>query len=173
MRILLTGGSASGKSTYAEGLALSLPPPHSYIATMRVMDQEDRDKVIRHQAMRQGKGFVTLEQAQDLDQLVLNPGGTALVECMCNLTANEMFDREGRVRDVYEKILAGLGSLETQCQHLIVVTNEVGSDGIRYEAGTQAYIELLGRLNRTLAARYETVIELVSGIPLILKGQLP
>ncbi|NLA81566.1 MAG: bifunctional adenosylcobinamide kinase/adenosylcobinamide-phosphate guanylyltransferase [Clostridiaceae bacterium] len=173
MPILLTGGSPSVKSTYAERLALTFPPPHYYIATMRVMDQEGQAKVSRHQALRQGKGFITLEQAQDLDRLVLDQPGTVLLECMCNLTANEMFDREGRIRDVYDKILGDLESLESRCHQLIVVTNEVGSDGIHYGAGTRAYMELLGSLNRTLAARYDTVLELVAGIPLVLKGDMP
>lgn len=173
MPILLTGGSASGKSTYAEWLALTFPPPHYYIATMRVMDQEGQAKVNRHQALRQGKGFITLEQDQDLGLLALDQPGTVLLECMCNLTANEMFDREGRIRDVYDKILADLISLEKSSRQLIVVTNEVGSDGIHYGSGTRAYIELLGKLNRALAARYDCVLELVAGIPLVLKGDMP
>lgn len=173
MPILLTGGSASGKSTYAEWLALTFPPPHYYLATMRVMDLEGEAKVMRHRAMREGKGFISLERDQDLGLLILDPPGTVLLECMCNLTANEMFDREGRIRDVYDKILADLANLEKGSQQLIVVTNEVGSDGVHYGAGTRAYIDLLGKLNRTLAARYDTVLELVAGIPLVLKGQMP
>lgn len=173
MRILMTGGSAAGKSTFAEELALSFPPPHYYIATMRITDVEARRKVTRHQQMRQGGGFLTLEKPDNLDRLVLDQPGTALLECLCNLTANEMFDEEGRIQDVYDKISFGLEHLERQCKHLIVVTNEVGSDGIPYPAGTQAYIRLLGRINRHLAARYDVVAELIAGIPTLLKGQLP
>lgn len=173
MRILLTGGSASGKSTYAEKLSLLLPPPHYYIATMEVMDEEARKKVIRHQEMRAGKGFITIERPKDLGGLHFDEAGTILVECLCNLLANEMFDREGRMLDVYNKILDDLEELEKKSRNLILVTNEVGSDGYPYGPGTQAYIQLLGRLNRAFAARFDSLAELAAGIPLVLKGELP
>lgn len=173
MRILLTGGSASGKSTYAEKLSLLLPPPHYYIATMEVTDEEARRKVVRHQQMREGKGFITIEKPKDLGRLHFDEPGTILVECLCNLLANEMFDGEGRILDVYNKILDDLEQLEKRSRHLILVTNEVGSDGYPYTSETQAYIQLLGRLNRAFASRFETLAELTAGIPIALKGELP
>lgn len=172
-RILITGGSGAGKSTFAEALALKLPAPHVYLATMRVFGQEDRTKVERHRSLRAGRGFVTIEKETGLADVCLPGGGTVLLECMCNLAANEMFDSRGRVRDAYGPALSGVLSLEKRCGALIVVTNDVGSDGGGYAESTMQYIELLGRLNRTLAARFECVCELVCGIPLIRKGELP
>ena len=172
MQILLTGGSASGKSTYAEKIALNLPPPHYYIATMRKYDDERLEKVKQHQKMRAGKGFITIEKETDLDEIILPQKGTVLLECLCNLTANEMFDHEGRISDVFDKILTSVESLAAQSSAIIIVTNDVGSDGGGYDQGTEEYIRTIGRLNSELAQRSDYVFELISGIALPLKGDL-
>jgi adenosylcobinamide kinase/adenosylcobinamide-phosphate guanylyltransferase len=173
MRILLTGGSGCGKSTFAERLARELPAPRYYLATMRPFEAESRAKIARHQQQRADAGFVTIERETQIGGVDLPARGTVLLECMCNLLANEMFDDSGNERDVYDTIRADILALEQQCDTLIVVTNEVGSDGGDYGAGTARYIETLGRLNCALANRFDAVVELVCGIPLVLKGQLP
>ncbi len=173
MRLLITGGCACGKSTYAEALALRLPGPRFYIATMRPYDAECIEKIARHRAQRAGKGFVTIERETGLASLALPERGTALLECMCNLTANEMFAPiTFAMRDPFADIMDGICALEKQCAHLIVVTNEVGGEYYPYDATTRAYIEVLGKLNRALAARFERVCEMVCGIPLARKGEL-
>jgi adenosylcobinamide kinase/adenosylcobinamide-phosphate guanylyltransferase len=55
----------------------------------------------------------------------------------------------------------------------VIVTNDVGSDIRTYEEGTAAYLRCLGRINAALAAKADTVIEMVAGIPLVIKGVLP
>ncbi len=172
MRILLTGGSACGKSTYAEKLAMSFPLPRYYIATMRVYDEESREKVARHRQMRNTKNFITIERDTDIHLIRLPRPGTVLLECMCNLTANEMFDHYGNITDVYGKIIYGIESLASQCENIIVVTNDVGSDGGKYDEGTREYIRTLGKLNISLAERSDCVYEMVCGIPVVLKGRL-
>ena len=173
MMILLTGGSACGKSSYAEAICMQGPAPKFYLAAMQVYGEEGRRKVERHRQLRAGKGFETIERYTDYASLELPGRGTALLECICNLTANEMFDEAGNRSDPYERVLAGVENLEAQCDLLVVITNDVGSDGICYEEGTRAYIEVFGRLNAALAARADTVIEMVAGIPILWKGALP
>lgn len=173
MTILLTGGSACGKSRFAEALAASLPGPRYYIATMRPYDEECLVKIARHQQQRRDIGFETIEKDADLEDLILPARGTALLECMCNLTANEMFDAEGNQRDVFHKILHAVEKLAAQCDNLIVVTNEVGAELGDFGEGTRAYIDTLGRLNRALTERFDCAAELVCGIPLVFKGELP
>lgn len=173
MMILLTGGSGCGKSTFAEKLAVMFPAPRWYIAAMQPYDDECLRKIARHRAMRRDKGFETVERQTDMETLMLSARGTVLLECLCNLTANEMFAPDGSVRDVYAKILRGIDCLRAQSGHLIVVTNDVGSDTEDYSPETRLYVETLGRLNRALAEKADTVCELVCGIPLILKGELP
>ena len=64
-RILLTGGSACGKSSYAEQLVCSLPGPRYYLATMRPYSDHDQERIQRHRAQREGKGFITITTTAD------------------------------------------------------------------------------------------------------------
>ena len=172
MMILLTGGSACGKSSYAETLCAALPGPRYYVAAMRPFGEGGAEKIARHREMRRGKGFETVERYTDLAALRLPGRGTALLECICNLTANEMFDEAGAVSDPYDRVIRGVEALCRQCRDVVVVTNDVGSDGEVYDAGTNAYVTALGRINAALAERADAVYELVCGIPLVRKGEL-
>ena len=172
MLILLTGGAGCGKSAYAEEICMRAPGPRWYLAAMRPWGEEGRARVERHRRLRAGKGFVTIERYTDYASLRLPAaGGTALLECVGNLTANEMFDGTGAWTDPAERVLAGVEGLAAQCGLLAAVTNEVGADGVCYDEGTEAYIRALGRINAALAARADTVVELVAGIPICLKGE--
>lgn len=173
MITLLTGGSACGKSSYAEETAVRLSRPLYYLAAMQPYGEGGAEKVMRHRKMRAGKGFETVERYRDYDSLELEKkGGTALLECICNLTANEMFDHEGNMRDPYERVLRGVKHISKQCSHLIIITNDVGSDIDMYSGGTREYILALGRINAALAAISDNVYELVAGIPIVIKGKL-
>lgn len=99
---------------------------------------------------------------------------TALLECMSNLVANEMFaENKIRLRDeVTAQILDGIEALNRQLEHLLIVTNNVFEDGISYEETTAEYIEAMGQVNERLAAMADTVIEVVAGIPVVWKGTL-
>lgn len=172
MLILLTGGSANGKSTYAEALCARLGGPLYYIAAMLPYGEESARRIVRHRRMRAARGFETMERYTDVAGLTLPGRGTALLECLCNLTANEIFEPNGAHEGAEEAVVAGVRALRAQCAHLIVVTNDVGSDGGGYDELTERYIGTLGRVNRRLAAEADTVCELVCGIPLPLKGAL-
>lgn len=173
MMILLTGGSACGKSSYAELLCQRSPLPRYYLAAMRPFGDGSEAKIARHRKMRAGKGFETIERYTDLAGVTLPRRGTALLECICNLTANEMFDDAGTQRDPFQAVMEGVDALRSQCETLVVVTNDVGSDSKSYDPATQAYIHALGRINAALAQQADCVLELVCGIPIPLKGALP
>lgn len=172
MMILLTGGSGCGKSSYAESLCVRLPGPRYYIAAMRPFGDGSAQKIARHREMRRDKGFETIERYTDLASLRLPCRGTALLECVCNLTANEMFDESGAWTDPFDRVIGGVEALCRQCDNVIVVTNDVGSDGRVYDEGTNAYVAALGRINAELAKQADAVYELVCGIPIVQKGEL-
>ena len=173
MMIFLTGGSGCGKSYYAESICSAISGPKYYLAAMRPYGEEGEARILKHRAMRAGKGFETVERYTDYASLILPERGTALLECIANLTANEMFDSDETMSDPVERVLNGVCALRSQCETLIVITNEVGSDGIEYTESTQAYIRALGTVNAALAHMADTVIEMVAGIPVVLKGSLP
>ena len=91
---VVIGGSASGKSEYAENLILSLSGDEKvdYIATMKCLDEETRERIDRHKLRRDGSRFVTIEQEKNLSELDRNSlHDFGMLECMSNLLANEMF----------------------------------------------------------------------------------
>lgn len=167
MFTLVVGGAASGKSEYAEGRALALPGRRIYLATMHPWDQECRDRIARHRRLRRNKGFETVERYTDLAGADIPPGANVLLECMSNLTANELYDPNGGGE---EAVLRGVEALLDRCGHLTVVTNEVFSGGSAYGEDTLPYLRSLARINRCLAARADTVAEIVCGLPNYLRG---
>ena len=84
-----------------------------------------------------------------------------LLECMSNLVLNEFYAQENGAQ---ERILQGIKHLQNQCHDLIIVTNEIFSDGVTYDLESERYIELLGRINRELGQMADSVT--VYGIPL-------
>lgn len=172
MLTLILGGAASGKSEYAERLAAAGPGPRVYLATMRRHDAECEARIEKHRAARAGRGFITCERETGLKGLALPEGTrTVLLEDLGNLAANELYGGAGE--GAREAVLTGIEALCAQAARVYVVSNEIFSDGASYDSGTRRYIELLGALNRELAARAGRVVEVVCGIPLIWKGGRP
>ena len=185
MITLITGGSGSGKSAYAEKYICHVSNEKGYkekyyIATMQIFDDEGQRKIDRHRRLRAGKGFITIEQPRDIQNAVsklqsencLKTGRSALLECMSNLTANEMFTKDGMKseEEVVEKIVSEIQTLSQKLDNLVIVTNNVFEDGVIYDAGTMEYLRALGRINAALAHLADRVAEVVVGIPVELKG---
>ena len=170
MLTLVIGGSASGKSSFAERLAVQSGLPRYYVATMRVWDAESEKRVARHREMRREKRFETLECPLRLEGLIVPERGVILLEDMGNLVANELYDPEGAGRDAAQAILRGVESLSRQCGHLIIVSNEVFRGGADYAGDTDDYLFALAQVNNALAAKAENVCRVVCGIPKFMKG---
>ncbi|MBC8585082.1 bifunctional adenosylcobinamide kinase/adenosylcobinamide-phosphate guanylyltransferase [Youxingia wuxianensis] len=167
---LIIGASASGKSEYAENLAVSIGrKKRIYIATMRPADDECLRRIARHQKMRAEKGFSTIECYCDLKKLKIPPQSTVLLECLSNLVANELYIGAGK--NTESAVIEGIRSLKKQAENLIIVSNEVFCDGEKYDPQTQEYIAVLGRLNQEIAKIADTVIEIVYSIPIFHKGE--
>ncbi len=160
MRELIIGASGSGKSEYAENL-LKGKPNLIYLATMQPFGEEGAQRVARHRKLRAGKGFQTVEQYTDIGSVPLPQNAHVLLECMGNLVANELFLVKG---DAEKRILCGLEKLQSRCESLLVVTNDVFCDGESYDEETMAYIRCLGRVNKALAQSYGGVTEVVCSV---------
>ena len=175
MLMVLTGGAASGKSAHAERLLCERVPEGEriYIATMQPFGEVAERRIERHHALRASRGFQTYERYTDLAGLHLpRQYNGILLECMSNLVANECFSPDGAGFEQAETvILDGIANLEKQCALLVVVTNEIFSDGEIYSEETEKYIEIISRINRRLADRADFFAESVCGILLPLKGE--
>ena len=176
MITLIIGGSGSGKSSYAESYLVSVSENKKkyYIATMQIQDAECEKKVERHKILRSGKGFSTIEQPVDIHKAAekLEKGDNiALLECISNLTSNEMFSGERPVSEeaVTRKIVNEIEKLSKELSDLVIVSNNVFEDGKIYDSITMAYIRAMGQINEKLASMADKVVEVVVGIPIVIK----
>ncbi len=171
--MLVIGGAASGKSAYAEHLAVQSGGPRYYLATMQVWDAECAARVAKHRAMRAQKQFATVECPQNLHLVRLPQQGTALLEDLGNLAANELYRPDGSClppKQAAEKMLAGIEAIAAQCRHLIIVSNEVFSGGADYAGETDLYLQALAMVNNAVAAKADAVCRVVCGLPVYYKG---
>ena len=170
MMTLVIGGAASGKSEFAEALARQFASPRVYIATMQPFGEEALARIRKHRDRRARMGFTTLECYTGLATAcdTLPGNASVLLECLGNLVANERYSPDGGGEGA---ALAGVLCLADRCRDLVVVTNELFSDGMDYDPDTLAYLDTLARLNRAIAARAHRVYEVVCGLPIAWKGE--
>ena len=168
MIVLVTGGSGSGKSAFAEDLSLTLSgsSPRIYLATMHVWEEEGRKRVLRHRRLRENKGFTTLELTEDIARAALNGGETVLLEDLPNLVLNEFYGGEEGCGD---RVLSGIRDLARRAENLVIVTNEIGSDGFLYREETERYLEIFFSVSNKTSELSDQVYEVVYGIPVRVK----
>ena len=182
MRVFVCGGAGAGKSAFAESVAQKLGGSLVYVATMPVVSPEDEAKVERHHRLRAGKGFVTIERPGALSDLPDN-GETMLIECLSTHVANLMFNPgcpvpadtdSGQNADHWIKALkTELAPLLKRKGNTIFVSAEIASDGTTYSPETEAYKSVLTAINRYLVQNSDAAFEVVCGIPVKIKGELP
>ena len=168
---LVTGGSGSGKSAYAESRICEWnrqdSNPLFYIATMFPYGEETEKKIERHRILRKGKGFETLEWYTGLKQHLEDgslKGADVLLECMSNLVANEMYMESGSGCHADQAILEGIQELNRQCANVVIVTNEVFSESVPDSPEMKEYKRILGKINREIATMADQVTEVIYGI---------
>lgn len=171
---LITGGSGSGKSAYAEAWLISKSPSGRkvYLATMQPFGEEGRQKVLRHRKLREGKGFETVECCRNLSRAAIPPNDSILLECVSNLAANTLFRDDGTMEDpqkAYREMIEGIRFLAGKTDLLVLVTNEIHGDVNPYSPETEQYRKLMGRVNQELGRMADQITEVVCGIPVPVK----
>ena len=174
--ILVTGGSGSGKSAWAERTLLAQAKGRAvYLAAMENDGTpEAAARVARHRAMRARHGreagldFLTVERPVDVGGAAVGAGDSVLLEDLGNLLANEIWSPNGVGPGRAEEwIFSGIRALLERVELLVVVSCDVFADGAEYDEGTMAYIRGLAGLHRRLAAMACQTVEVVCGIPII------
>ena len=175
--VLVTGGSRSGKSAFAQGMAERLRGPRAYVATCPVLDEEMRRRIQSHQVARLGKGWDTIEEPVDLCRVVRQAVNyrVLLVDCLTLWINNLLYEAEQAGRaigepEVERRSRAVLDACAEREGAILFVTNEVGWGIIPENALARRFRDLAGRCNQVMAARADAVVLTVCGIPLFLKG---
>lgn len=165
--VLVTGGQRSGKSGYAQKLALSLSANPVYLATSRVWDEEFRQRVLRHQADR-GPEWTNIEEEKHLSHHNLN-GRVVVIDCVTLWGTNFFFDNESNVELSLKELKEEFNRLVEQHAYLIFVTNEIGLGGVSPDPVQRKFTDLQGWLNQYIASRADEVVLMISGIPMKIK----
>lgn len=200
MFLFITGGTASGKSEYAEKCALELACGSTviYAATMTDRSDESLERIKRHRRRRRSgsarggalqntrdgtpqadvPAYETFECFSLKDAYALAAcadGRTVLLDCFSGLASDIMF-ADGAMHPAFpdadaaaDALIRAAEALSHSCANLIIVSDMVFSDGCRYDAAVEAYIEALGRACSAAANMADSVIEVVCGIPVKLK----
>ena len=175
LKIFISGGCKNGKSTHAEKLAVIQKKegvPLYYIATMKPVDLEDKERIRRHVKEREGLGFETIEQAEHISKLLYNANqkGSFLIDSTTALLANEMF-KEGKLEeDIAKKIGLELQEVIKKIDNVVIVSDYIFSDAEDFSEETKLYQKNLAYLDRVCAKNCDIVIEICYGSKVIHKG---
>lgn len=183
--ILVTGGSRSGKSTFAEQLAASEGNNVLYIATAIPIDEEMKHRIKMHRDQRP-KCWFTLEAYNNLESAVkplIEGKDAVLLDCVTVMITNLMFDNgevdwdhikqeeimsiEGKIKEQFDKLIK---LAEQSTIPFILVTNELGMGLVPEYTLGRIYRDIAGRVNQMLAAQATEVYLCISGIPVRIKG---
>ena len=164
--ILITGGARSGKSRYAEELALSLSKTPVYVATAHVWDDEFRERVKKHQE-RRGPEWTNIEEEKQLSKLNLT-GRVAVIDCITLWCTNFFFELQN-VDKALDDLKREFNQFTAHDATYIFVTNEIGRGGVSENAVQRKFTDLQGWMNQYVASQADEVILMVSGIPVKVK----
>ncbi len=173
--IFVTGGARSGKSSFAEKLALAFGEPLGYLATAQTVDEEMNERVRLHRE-RRGSEWHLIEEPIHLAQALKRGDGkyqAILVDCVTLWLSNLLFTYKDDGRDCEELIhedVHGLKStLHSMVTPVIMVSNEVGQGIVPDNRLARLFRDIAGITNQLLAAAADEVHVVISGIPLKLK----
>ncbi|MEL6433291.1 MAG: bifunctional adenosylcobinamide kinase/adenosylcobinamide-phosphate guanylyltransferase [Pseudomonadota bacterium] len=167
---LVLGGAASGKSTFAEMLVIGSGRPRVYLATAQAFDSEMEDKIARHQELR-GKGWRTIEEPLEIGRTLAGISGdnAVLIDCATMWLSNHLL-AENDLTEAEAGLMAGLA---LSAAPVVIVSNEVGDSVVPENRLARKFQIEQGRLNQKLAAKADLVVNVIAGLPQVLKGTLP
>lgn len=181
--VLVTGGARSGKSSFAESICKKYNKT-SYIATAQILDDEMRDRVIKHRQQRPSEWDtweINSNLSIEIDKIAKN-SDVALLDCLTIMVLNLMFlddinyDTENMEKinavelSIKEEIIRVLEFVKSTNMDFVIVTNEIGSGIVPENRLSRVYRDIVGRMNQLCASYADEVYCTISGIPLKIKG---
>jgi adenosylcobinamide kinase/adenosylcobinamide-phosphate guanylyltransferase len=163
----ITGGARSGKSRYAQELALQRSPQPVYVATARIWDADFMERIDRHRKQR-GPEWVSLEEEKQLSRLPL-AGKVVVIDCITLWITNFFSDAHYNVEACLEACQQELDKLLQLDTDLIIISNEIGMGLHADTESGRKFTDLHGWINQYIAARANRVIFMISGVPLTVK----
>ncbi|PIF02215.1 MAG: adenosylcobinamide kinase/adenosylcobinamide phosphate guanyltransferase [Draconibacterium sp.] len=164
----ITGGQRSGKSRYAQELALSKSATPVYLATARIWDEDFKERVRRHRADR-GKNWTSLEIPVNISQAEIE-GKVVVLDCITLWLTNLYFDnQELSIDEILELAKAELNKLFEKDTELLIISNEIGMGGHAENDLARKFADLQGWVNQFIAMSADEVTLMVSGLPVKLK----
>lgn len=174
--ILVTGGSRSGKSSYAQTRAEKCRGRKLFVATCPRIDKEMDARIANHKLERQGKNWHTIEEETHLAKIIddNHASEVVLIDCLTLWVNNLLYGAQNTFECVDEDRMRWLCDdiLQASCRHpgvIFFVTNEIGSGIVPEDSATRRYRDLVGRCNQCIAQEAEEVVLVSCGIPLRLK----
>lgn len=177
MIVFITGGAKNGKSSFAQDMAVKLAKggKHYYIATMIPVDEEDRERIRRHIADRDGMGFETVECGRQILSCLpkVDVTGSFLLDSATALLMNELFVPPDWHVDYHAAERCGreLVAFAKQVANIVIVSDYIYSDANRYDEVTESYRRGLASIDRKLAAISDVVLEMSAGNLIYHKGE--
>jgi adenosylcobinamide kinase/adenosylcobinamide-phosphate guanylyltransferase len=169
MIYLITGGERSGKSSYAENLAKELAENPIYVATARKWDDDFQKRIDRHQKDRDDR-WTNIEKEKHLSEINFSEK-VAVIDCVTLWLTNFFVDTKNDVELCLEQAKSEFDAIANQKDTtIIIITNEIGM-GVHADTHIgRKFTELQGWMNQYLAKKAHTVVLMVSGIPVTIKG---
>ncbi|MGL5506982.1 MAG: bifunctional adenosylcobinamide kinase/adenosylcobinamide-phosphate guanylyltransferase [Paraclostridium sp.] len=181
--ILVTGGSRSGKSSFAESLCIKQNNSTAYIATSIPFDEEMKDRVRKHKESRpnEWKTYEIYKDIYSIIEAISNEHKTIILDCVTLLINNLMFDygldfdnttseqtneMEIYIKQQIEKLINEIRKTEL---YVVIVTNELGMSLVPDNKLCRVYSDIVGRINQYIATKSDEVYFVVSGIPMKIK----
>jgi adenosylcobinamide kinase/adenosylcobinamide-phosphate guanylyltransferase len=165
--VLITGGQRSGKSSYAQKLALSLSPNPVYLATSAVWDEEHRQRIERHKSDR-GPEWTNIEELTELQNIDVN-NKVVVIDCVTLWATNFFNNTNGDTQTSLSTIIEKFNQFTQQNATFIFVTNEIGLGGISANDLQRRFTDLIGWVNQHIAGKADEIVLMVSGIPVYIK----
>jgi len=175
MSVYISGGCKNGKSFFAQRITQAMGAPLYYLATMIPHDEEDRARIRRHIAERDGWGFETIECGTDILSALDNadPNGAFLLDSVTALLSNEMFAPEGFDANAAQRVADELEAFVHRTRNSVIVSDYIYGDAAIYDEWTENYRRGLAYIDRRLAACCDNVLEVSAGNVICYKGVAP